>query len=81
MAGKAEFLLLTGMLGSEALSARFFRMTSVLFLQGLLSPAGTERVPLPRRVRRPVEAEKVRGQSWSCLSPGPRVPLWKCARQ
>ena len=61
-----------GMLGNEARLARFLRMTPRLFLWGLLSPLGTDRVPLPRRGRRPAEAEKVPGQSRSCLAPEPR---------
>lgn len=65
--------LLTGMLGSEARLARFLRMTPTLFLRGLLSPVGTDRVLLPRRGRRPVEAEKTPAWSRSCLSPSPRV--------
>lgn len=63
--------LLMGMLGNEARLARFLRVMPRLFLRGLLSPVGTDRVPLPRRGRRPVEAEKVFGQSWSCLAPDP----------
>lgn len=73
--------LLTGMLGSEARLARFLRMTP-MFLRGLFSPVGTDMVPLPRRGRRPVEAEKVPGWSWSCLSSAPvtsfvRMGAWE----
>ena len=68
--------LLMGMLGNEARLARFLRVTPRLFLRGLLSPVGTDRVPLPRRGRRPVEAEKVLGQSWSCLAPESPFGNW-----
>ena len=63
--------MLMAMLGNEARLARFLRMTPRLFLQGLLSLVGTDRVLLPRRGRRPAEAEKVLGQSRSCLAPEP----------
>lgn len=72
--------LLTGMLGSEARVARFLRMTPVLFLRGLLSPVGTDRALLPRRGRRPVEAEEALAWSPSCLSPA-CVLLWSWAQE
>lgn len=71
--------MLTGMLGREARLARFLRTTPMLFLRGLLNPVGTDRVPLLRRGRRPEEAEKILGQSLSCLIPC--GPLWKWAHQ
>lgn len=60
--------------------ARFLRMTPVLFLRGLLSLVGTDRVLQPRRGRRPVEAEEARAWSLPCLSPA-RVLLWSWAQE
>lgn len=54
--------------------ARFLRIPP-MFLRGLLSPVGTDMVPLPRRGRRPVETEEVLEWHWSCLSLAP-VLLW-----
>lgn len=73
--------LLTGMLGSEARLARFLWMAPMWFLRGLLIPVGTDRVPLPRRGRRPVEAKTALAWSWFCLSPQPSVLLWKWAQE
>lgn len=72
--------MLTGMLGSEARLARFLRTTPVLCLRGLLIPVGTDRVPLPRRGRRPVGGEKVLGWSQFCLIPNPSTLFWKWAQ-
>lgn len=42
------------MLGREARLARFLWRAPMLFLRGLLIPVGSDRVPLPRKGRRPV---------------------------
>lgn len=64
--------LLMGMLGNEqARAGPLPQDDTKASLRGLLSLVGTDRVPLPRRGRRPAEAEKVLGQSQSCLAPEP----------
>jgi hypothetical protein len=64
-----------GMLGREDRLTLFLRMVPTLLLHGLLSPVGTDVLPLPRRGRRPEEAEKVLGLSWYCLPLAPVSPL------